>query len=300
MAVIGETSLGGTGPSQSEAKRLQASTTWDSNVIGRQALHREPEEVADENRISEAETPALIAATGAEDVSHGLPIRVLEATGHGDPSNTFFDDAFFVGSDHDQDEHIEMQNIASILDKIDRLLLPLPNVSTFDLDHCIAEKSATLGTLELESYKRLPPLRVDPALEEALPWAPLPPRRRGQFEAETLAAPKKYTTRDARENGPSRIGAIGTIEDGEIEECSEPQKATKPPPPPNSLDALIKLRLQRGVSEKGSPSSTKGLPPSSKAHHPILPVLDDPGATSKLVSAFMSLRGVKAKRSNVK
>ncbi|KAM3447497.1 hypothetical protein MY3296_008677 [Beauveria thailandica] len=210
--------------------------------------------------------------------------------------NSFFEDALFVSSEYHQDEDIEMESIASILDQIDSLLMPLPNVPSSDLRYLTSEKQTLFSALEWEHHKHLPPLPLDPALEEALPWAPLPPRCRGQFEFEPLVEHCEHTAQQ-EQNSQIHIESIGNIKDGEIEECPKPVEAAKPQPPStNALDSLIKLRLQRSAYECAPQSTANISSMQSQDIKPILPKVDDPGATSKLVSAFMSLRGVKAPR----
>ncbi|TQW00802.1 hypothetical protein V2A60_001843 [Cordyceps javanica] len=221
-----------------------------------------------------------------------------------DDENSFLEDTVFTNNEQENSEGLEMElrSVASFLDQIEGLLMPLPNVPNRDLSHTMPDRVTRLETLKCESHSRLPPIPPDPALEEALPWAPLPPRQKGPFETETIIARDNHSRQSAqgnRQNHIDSVGTIGTIKDGEVEECAETKKPTRPQPAPsNPLDLLIRRRLQRSVSERALLSNALSLP--SKTEKPILPRMDDPGATSKLVSAFMTLRGVKSQHSNMK
>lgn len=218
------------------------------------------------------------------------------------PLNSFFDDAFFTNDE--QEDDVEIQNMASILDQIDGFLIPLPNTSTTETASLAAEAQVRLSTLQWEQHKRLPPLLTGTSLEENLPWAPLPPRRVFPFGEEEISVSSQKASEKAQERGKLEIGVLGCLKDNEIKECAESKILAQPQPRTqplrSSLDSLIKLKLQRSMSVQVPPSTTKGQWPESQPQRSILPSVDDPGATSKLVSAFMTLRGANTHRSNVK
>ncbi len=285
--------------------KQQITSKLDCNAgIEPAALQEVPDWDADSEFIAVEAIKNLLEGADIKDTAQGTRTSPLEIDKRTSPSNSFFDDALFVSDDHTVDEDMDLPGIFSILDEIDSLLMPLPDIPTSGLSHILPDEPSILSTLDLEYYKRLPPLPVDAALEGALPWAPLPPRRGGQFGDDAVAEPNAHAATSARESGAHHIGAMGNIEDGEIEECAEASQVTKPHPPSStSLDSLIKLRLQRSASEREPPSSSAAaLPPQPQPNTSkhILPDLDDPGATSKLVSAFMALRGVKKARVHIK
>ena len=252
------------------------------------------ETAAGSKLLAEEEVKRPVEGEGVRAASQGTRTPPLELDRRSSASNSFFDDAFFVSDDHKEDDDIQMQSIATILDQIDNLLMPLPTIPNSGPNHIAPDELSMLSTLDWEYHKQLPPLNIGATLEAHLPWAPLPLRRGGQFGEEALEEPGRHRTINAPETALELIGRIGSIEDVEIEECTETKEATKPQPPSkSSLDSLIRLRLQRSASERAPPSSSHILPPQSKTPKPILPSADDPGATSKLVSAFMTLRGVK-------
>ncbi|KAM3511488.1 hypothetical protein MY11210_004846 [Beauveria gryllotalpidicola] len=286
-------------PSIDNAKQQDTIKVSDRNDTDQQAFQQEPGATYPKI-IAEKETANPVVNSQVKDTDQRNRTSPLEIDVGMNADGSFFEDALFVSSEHYQDEDVVMESIASILDQIDSLLMPLPNVPPSDLSHISSEKPTLLSALGWEHHKHLPPLPLNPALEEALPWAPLPPRRRGQFEFEPLAEPCKNTVTQEQDS-QIHIGSIGNINDGEIEECPEPEEAAEPQPlPTNALDSLIKLRLQRSASERAPQSMANVSSMPSQDTKPILPKVDDPGATSKLVSAFMSLRGVKAPRSNRK
>ncbi|KAM3482221.1 hypothetical protein MY8738_004060 [Beauveria namnaoensis] len=288
--------LRNTEPPSDAAKQQDTIEVFDRNDTDQQASQQQtcPETIFREK------TANLVGSAQVKDTDHGKGTFPLEIGVDMNAGGSFSEDALFVSSEHYQDEDIEVESIASILDQIDSLLMPLPNVPPSDLSYITSEKPRLFSALEWEHHKHLPPLPLDLALEEALPWAPLPPQRRGQFEFEPLVEPWEHTASEDQDR-QIHIGSIGNIKDGEIEECPEPEEAAKPQPPPtNALDSLIKLRLQRRASERAPQSTANVSSMQSQEIKPILPKGDDPGATSMLVSAFMSLRGVKAPRSNRK
>ncbi|OAA77039.1 hypothetical protein LEL_06723 [Akanthomyces lecanii RCEF 1005] len=266
-----------TEPPLGEIEQQPNSKSCDNDKVESQALHLVPEAATESAFTAGDNVKTLVAGNGIKDASDGIRTHPLELDGRSSPSNSFFDDAFFVNDEQKDDEDIEMQSIALILDRIDNLLIPLPILSTSGPNHITPDELSML--------------------KAALPWTPLPPRRGGQFGEEALEEPRKHPTTNALETTHLLIGIIGNIEDVEVEECAETKEATKPQPPlKNSLDSLVRLRLQRSASERAPPSSSHILPPQSKTPTPILPSANDPGATSKLVSAFMTLRGVKKRR----
>ncbi|KAJ4154095.1 hypothetical protein LMH87_010558 [Akanthomyces muscarius] len=291
------TLLSATEPPLGEIEQQPNSKSCDNDKVGSQALHLVPEAATGSAFTAGDNVKTLVAGNGIKDASDGIRTHPLELDGRSSPSNSFFDDAFFVNDEQKDDEDIEMQSIALILDRIDNLLIPLPILSTSGPNHITPDELSMLSTLNWEYQRQLPPLNIDATMEAALSWTPLPPRRGGQFGEEALEEPSKHPTTNALETTPMLIGIIGNIEDVEVEECAETKEATKPQPPlKNSLDSLVRLRLQRRASERAPPSSSHTLPPQPKTPTPILPSANDPGATSKLVSAFMTLRGVKKRR----
>lgn len=242
--------------------------------------------------VDEAKT--VLVGDAIKDAGEGIATHPLGPDERSSPGNSFFDDAFFVTDEHTEDENNEIQSIASILDRIDNLLLPLPAIPASYPNHISSDELSMLSTLNWEYHKQLPPLNIDATLEAALPWAPLPPRHGSQFGEESLAKLQLHTAANATESIQKLIGVIDNINDEEVQELAGTKEATKPQSrSENSLDSLIRLRLQRSTSERAPPSSSHILPPQSRISTPILPSADDPGATSKLVSAFMTLRGVK-------
>ncbi|KAM3456720.1 hypothetical protein NHJ6243_008059 [Beauveria neobassiana] len=294
-----ENRLRNTGPPSDAAKQQDTIEVSDRNDTDQQASQQQTRATCPETSFRK-KTANLVGSAQVKDTDHGKGTFPLEIDVDMNAGGSFFEDTLFVTSEHYQDEDIEVESMASILDQIDSLLMPLPNVPPSDLSYITSEKPRLFSALEWEHHKHLPPLPLDLALEEALPWAPLPPRRRGQCEFEALVEPCEHTASEEQDR-QIHIGSIGNIKDGEIEECSEPEEAAKPQPPPtNALDSQIKLRLQRSASERAPQSTANVSSMQSQDIKPILPKVDDPGATSMLVSAFMSLRGVKAPRSNRK
>lgn len=292
---------GTTRPPLSETEQQPDSTLFHHDKYEFQALSSMVEGATSSAPSVAHEAKIVVAGDAVKDASEGIAIHPLKPDEHSSPGNSFFDDAFFVTDEHKEDEDNEMQSMASILDRIDNLLVPLPAIPTSNPNRVSSDELSMLSTLNWEYHKQLPPLNIDATLETALPWAPLPPRQGDRFSEESLEEPETHTAAEATEPIQKLIGVIDNIKDEEVQELSERQDITKPQSlTKNSLDTLIRLRLQRSTSERAPPSSSHILPPQSKIPTPILPSADDPGATSKLVSAFMTLRGVKKPRAHRK
>ncbi|KAJ6780356.1 hypothetical protein PWT90_06551 [Aphanocladium album] len=225
-------------------------------------------------------------------------IRFSEVESQKSPIHSFFEDAFFA----DEEQNAEIQSKTSKIDQINNLLMPLPTLHDPEISSIGTRISPGSDMQSWEHHKKLPTLPIDTNLEEALLWAPLPAQRVRCFEEDGLIEPKKQNALSSKKmSNHNLMGILDSMKDDEIEESAGTTSTLKVKQlPKNSLDALVKLKLQRSMSEQVLSASASTRSPRFRTNKTILPAVDDPGATSKLVSAFMALRGAKKPRTALK
>lgn len=198
--------------------------------------------------------------------------------------SSFFEDAFFTDLDWvDPEDESELNAACRVLDKIESLLVPVPTIQAADPATLETQKVLHSSVLKQGS---LPLISMDPEREAALLWVPLPPAPETKFDEEQLLIKVRDETKPEAASSGYRFEVSSDVE---LEE--RPELASAPvaedTEPPDALSLLVKQHLQQDARPPGKAASNSKTILSST---PLLPRADDPGATSALVSAFMTLR----------
>ncbi|KAJ3493430.1 hypothetical protein NLG97_g4733 [Lecanicillium saksenae] len=251
-------------PPQSPRPRLEPSPAVNNGPTSRSDRF-EPGPTTSANAApesTEAEVKCLDSCPAAQTQQNEVP-NAPETHAQEIPTDSFFEDAFFT----DEAELTEVQGMMSMLEQLNMLVLPLPNIQASEAELIGIQTSSSLRKLNWDHHKQLPSLPLDHGLDEALPWAPLPSPRGGYFDEEIIEPTKENIPPSDQEPKNHLIGKLGTIHDGDIEECAEAKKVLKEQPPrSNSLDTLIKLKFKRSISQQTPSASASGFSPQFKTN----------------------------------